>query len=215
MDAVVVDIDDTIVDTERRRHAAWCRVLDREIPLQEVESQGSLEILRKYGFSDRKIWRRFWMLTLCVEEGGADLLDLDKPIPYASRVLQKWNENYKLTYLTGRTKNMRQLTLDELRRFGFPTRGTELEMFTVKDWMNYFSSRSSVLKTRSRIFSRILKRHKVVRVVDDYPSFFTAYRKHPVPDKIGLLRKKRFSRQDYLTNGATRVVKNWKELLDE
>jgi hypothetical protein len=215
MDAVVVDIDDTIVDTERRRHAAWCRVLDREIPLQEVESQGSLEILRKYGFSDRKIWRRFWMLTLCVEEGGADLLGLDKPIPYASRVLQKWNENYKLTYLTGRTKNMRQLTLDELRRFGFPTRGTELEMFTVKDWMNYFSSRSSVLKTRSRIFSRILKRHKVVRVVDDYPGFFTAYRKHPVPDKIGLLRKKRFSRQDYLTNGATRVVKNWKELLDE
>ncbi len=215
MDAVVVDIDDTIVDTERRRHAAWCRVLGREIPLQEVESQGSLEILRKYAFSDRKIWRRFWMLTLCVEEGGADLLDLDKPIPYASRVLQKWNENYKLTYLTGRTKNMRQLTLDELRRFGFPTSGTELEMFTVKDWMNYFSSRSSVLKTRSRIFSRILKRHRVVRVVDDYPGFFTAYRKHPVPDKIGLLRKKRFSRQDYLTNGATRVVKNWKELLDE
>ncbi len=215
MDAVVIDIDDTIVDTERRRHAAWCRALDREIPLQEVESQGSLEILIKYGFSDKKIWRRFWMLTLCVEEGGADLLELDKPIPYASRVLQKWNENYKLTYLTGRTKNMRQLTLDELRRFGFPTSGTELEMFTVKDWMNYFSSRSSVLKTRSRIFSKILKRHKVIRVVDDYPDFFIAYRKHPIPDKIGLLRKKRFSRQDYLTNGATRVVENWKELLKQ
>lgn len=215
MDAVVVDIDDTIVDTERRRHAAWCRVLGREIPLQEVESQGSREILRKYGFSDRNIWRKFWMLTLCVEEGGADLLELDRPIPYASEVLQKWSENYKVTYLTGRTKNMRQLTLDELRRFGFPTSGTELEMFTITDWMNYFSLGSSVLETRSRIFSSILKRHKVIRVVDDYPGFFVAYREHPVPDKVGLLRKKRFSRQDYLANGATRVVENWKQLLEK
>ncbi len=84
MDAVVVDIDDTIVDTDLRRHAAWCRILGREIPLQEVESQSSREILRKYGFSDRKIWEKFWMLTLCVEEGGGDLLELDKPIPHAS-----------------------------------------------------------------------------------------------------------------------------------
>ncbi len=215
MDAVVVDIDDTIVDTERRRHAAWCRVLGRDIPMQEVESQGSREILRKYGFSDRNIWRRFWMLTLCVEEGGADLLELDRAIPYASEVLEKWSKNYKLTYLTGRTKNMRQLTLDELRRFGFPTSGTELEMFTITDWMNYFSSQSSVLETRSRIFSKILKRHKVIRVVDDYPGFFVAYRKHPVLDKVGLLRKKRFSRRDYLANGATRVVENWKQLLEK
>ena len=215
MDSVVVDIDDTIVDTERRRHAAWCRVLGREIPLEVVESQGSRQILRKYGFSDREVWKRFWMLTLCVEEGGADLLELDRPILHASGVLQKWSKNYKLTYLTGRTKNMRQLTLDELRRFGFPTSGTELEMFTISDWMNYFSSQSSVLETRSRIFSRILKRHNVIRVVDDYPGFFVAYRRHPVPDRVGLLRKKRFSRRDYLASGATRVVENWKQLLEK
>lgn len=215
MDAVVVDIDDTLVDTERRRYAAWCRVLGREIPKHEVESHGSLEILRRYAFSDKKIWKKFWMLTLCIEEGGADLLELDRPIPYASEVLQKWSENYKLIYLTGRTNNMRQLTLDELRRFSFPTSGTELEMFTFKDWMNYFSSQSSVVETRSMIFSRIWKRHNVVRVVDDYPGFFVAYRKHPVPDKVGLLRKKRFSRREYLANGATRVVENWKQLLEQ
>ena len=215
MDAVVVDIDDTIVGTDFRRHAAWCRILGREIPLQEVESQSSREILRKYAFSDRKIWKRYWMLTLCVEEGGADLLELDSPLPYASEVLQKWSKNYKLIYLTGRTKNMRQLTLDELRKFGFPTGGTELEMFTVNDWMSYFSSQSSVLETRSVIFSRILKRHNVIRVVDDYPGFFLAYRKHLVPDKVGLLRKKRFSRREYLDNGATRVVENWRQLLEQ
>jgi len=213
MDAIVVDIDDTIIDTERRRYAAWCRVLDREIPRQEVESQGSQEILKKYAFSNREIWEKFWMLTLCVEESGADLIDLDKPIPCASEVLQNWSKNYKLIYLTGRTENMRQLTLDELKKFGFPTHRTDLEMFTLNDWMNYFSSQSSVVDTRSTIFSKILKRYNVIRVVDDYPGFFAAYRKHPVPDKVGLLRKKRYSPQDYIANGATRVVENWKKLL--
>lgn len=215
MDAIVVDIDDTIVSTDRRRHAAWRRVLGREISLQEVESQGSREILRRYAFSNRKIWEKFWMFTLCVEEGGADLLELDKPIPHATETLQRWKEKYKLVYITGRTENMRQLTIDELRRFRFPTHETDLEMFTLKDWIRFFSSTASVLKTRSEIFSSILKRYNVVRVVDDYPGFFAAYRKYPVPDKVGLLRKKRFSRREYLDNGATRVVENWKQLLEQ
>lgn len=213
MDAVVVDIDDTLVSTDQRRHAAWCQVLGRDIPLHEVESHGSREILRRYGLSSR-IWKRFWMLTLCVEEGGADLLELDRPIPYASKVLQKWSETCKLVYLTGRTKNMRQLTLNQLRKFGFPTHETDLEMFILKDWIQFFHSTDSVLKTRSKIFSSISKRYNVMRVVDDYPSFFASYRRFPVPDKIGLLRKKRFSRRDYLDNGATRVIENWKQLLD-
>ncbi len=212
MDAIVVDIDDTIVDTDRRRHVAWRRVLGREIPLHEVESKGSLEILKKYAFSDKDIWRKFWMLTLCIEEGGADLLDLDSPIPSALEVLKKWGEGFKLVYLTGRTENMRQFTLDELEKFRFPTHGTDLEMFTLNDWMNYFSSRSSVVKTRSRLFSKISRRYNVIRVVDDYPGFFVAYKKHSVPDKVGLLRRKRYSPQDYLANGATRVVESWKEL---
>lgn len=214
MDAVVVDIDDTLIDTLHRRHAAWCRVLDREVPLHEVELQGSREILRKYAFSDEMVWRRFWMLILCVEKGGVDLLELDSPIPYASEVLQKWSESYKLVYLTGRTQNMRRLTLDQLRKFGFPTRGTELEMFTLKDWMQVFSSASSVIEARSKRFSSILKRHNVIRVVDDYPAFFGVYRKYPVPDRVGVLRKNRFSPRDYIDNGATRVVENQKQLLE-
>lgn len=212
MDAVVVDIDDTLVSTDRRRHAAWCRVLGREISLEEVESQGSREILRRYAFSSRNIWEKFWMLTLCVEEGGADLLELDKPVPHALEIIQRWKEKYKLVYITGRTENMRQLTIDELRRFGFPTHETELEMFALKDWIQFFSSTASVVKTRSKIFSSIFKRYNVVRVIDDFPGFFAAYREYTVPDKVGLLRKKRFSRQEYLDNGATRVIEKWKQL---
>jgi len=214
MDAIVVDIDDTLVDTEHRRNAAWRRVLGREIPMKVTESSGSREILRKYAFSDRRIWEKFWLLLLCLEEGGADLLKLDSPIPYASKVLRSWSASHKLIYITGRTENMRQLTLEELRRFGFPTSRADLEMFTLKDWISFLSSASSVIKTRSEVFSSILKRYNVVRVVDDFPDFFDAYKQFNVPDKVGLLRKKRFSRQDYLANGATRVVENWRQLIE-
>jgi hypothetical protein len=214
MDAIVVDIDDTIVGTDRRRQAAWCRVLGRDVSLQEVESQSSLEILRKYAFSDANTWKRFWMLTLCVEPDGADLLELDTPLPYAAAVLQKWSNNFKLVYFTGRTKNMRRLTLDELRRFEFPTDEAELEMFALQNWMSYFAAKTTVVEIRSILFSKLSKRHNVVRVIDDYPGFFEAYRRHPVPDKVGLLRKKRFSPQEYLDKGATRVVESWKQLLE-
>ena len=214
MDAIVCDIDDTLVNTEHRRNAAWRRVLGREIPMKVTESSGSREILRRYAFSDRRIWEKFWLLVLCMEEGGADLLELDRAIPYASEVLRNWGASHKLVYITGRTENMRQLTLDELRRFGFPTSRADLEMFTLKDWISFFSSASSAIKTRAEMFSSILKRYNVVRVVDDFPDFFDAYKKHHVPDKVGLLRKKRFSRQDYLANGATRVVENWRQLLE-
>lgn len=183
MEAFVVDIDDTLVDTERRRHSAWCRVLDREIPMEVTESSGSQEILRRYAFSDKDIWEKFWMTILCVEEDGADLLELDRPIPYATEVLRNWSENHKLIYLTGRTENMGQLTLDQLKKFKFPTKGADLEMLTLKTWTQFFSSTASVIKTRERIFSSILKRYNVIRVVDDYPSFFAAYRKHLVPDR--------------------------------
>lgn len=213
MDAVVVDIDDTIVSTDRRRHAAWCKVLGREIPFEDVESSSSEEILRKYAVFDRKIWKRFWMLVLCVDESGVDLLELDKPIHHAVEILKKWSRKSKLIYLTARTENMRQLTLHELRKFGYPTNDTELKMFALDDWMDY-SSISSVVKTRSMIFAEILGRCNVIRVVDDYPGFFAAYRDHSVPDRIGLLREKRFSREQYLSNGATRVIEGWAELAD-
>jgi hypothetical protein len=211
MDAVVVDIDDTIVSTDRRRHAAWCKVLGIEIPFQDVESSSSEEILKKYGGSDREIWKRFWMLVLCVDESGVKLLELDEPIPNAMEILKKWSRKSKLIYLTARTENMRHLTLYELRRFGYPTNDIELKMFTLDDWMEY-SSVSSVVKTRSMMLARILDRYNVIRVVDDYPGFFVAYRDHSVPDRIGLLREKRFSREQYLSNGATRVIEGWDEL---
>jgi len=209
---IVVDIDDTLVDTNKRRWTVWRNVLGQEIPMKEVERLGSLQILEKYGFGNKEVWERYWKILLCWEKNGNEVLELNKPIPFASKVLQKWCEKYKLVYLTGRSKNIYNLTLDELNRFDFPIAGVDLIMLNSKDWKDYFASKTTHKKLRTRLFTSISKRYKIEKVIDDYPSYFTVYKQFKVSERIGVLRAKRFSPKDYLTKGATKVT-TWKQLL--
>lgn len=211
---VVVDVDGTLVSTRRRIWSAWCNVLGHEIPIETVDSLGSRQILEKYGSSDPRLWRKFWAVLLCVDKVGIELLKLDEPVPFAANVLSKWIKQCVLIYLTGRPGIMRDATLEELKNLGFPTDGTQLAMFSLDDWQS-FSSVTSLVETRSKVFSSICRQYDVVRVVDDDPRFFTIYRQSGVPDRIGLLRLKRFSPQDYLSQGATRVIESWKQLCDD
>jgi predicted secreted acid phosphatase len=211
MICVVVDIDDTLVRTQRRVWNAWRIVLGHEIPMRELESLGSHRILEKYGSSNPELWKRFWSIMLCVEDVGGELLKLDEPMPFAAEVLQRWVKRSALVYITGRPETMRNLTLEELGNLGFPTDGADLAMFSLKDWEN-FSSITSLLDARSRVFSSIRKQYNVVEVVDDDPRFFAIYQRADVPERIGLLRRNRFSPEDYFSQGATRVIGSWKQL---
>jgi len=50
-------------------------------------------------------------------------------------------------------------------------------------------------------------------VVDDYPGYFPIYRQSGVPDRIGFLRPRKYSRQQYIERGAQgslRAGKNFK-----
>jgi hypothetical protein len=214
MIGVVVDIDDTLVDTDKRRWKVWCKILNREIPLETIRSLGSRQILERFAFSNKDIWKEYWGILLCWNESGSDIIELDKPIPFASQVLQKWNEEYKIIYLTGRSQNMRDLTLNELKKFNFPTENVDLVMISQKGWERYFAFKTTPTKLRARLFSSIIKRYKIFRVIDDYPVYFPIYKQFKILDRIGLLREKRFSPQDYLSQGATRVT-IWEKLLNE
>ena len=211
---LVVDIDDTLVNTDMRRWAVWCNVLGREIPLEEVEKLGSQQILEKYAFGDKKIWEKYWTILLCWDKAGNEFLELNKPIPFASHVLQKWGEEYELVYLTARSRNMQDLTLNELHKFGFPTVDVDLVMLSREDWKNYLTSKTSHVELRTRLFSALSKRYKIAKVVDDYPIYFTIYEGFKVSERIGLLRPKRFSQKDYLTQGATNVT-TWERLWND
>ena len=223
MGSVVVDIDDTLIDTGLRMQSVWRELLGREIPMEAVETMGLEQIFTEYASQEqmtrvRELQKRFWDILLCLEESGIESLRLHKPIPFASDVLQTWKRESDIVYLTGRTENMRSLTLEELRRFGFPTETAELFMFKPEDYARPKGedpSGPTLIDTKSELFSKICKRFNIVRVIDDYPGYFPIFKQFDVPDRIGFLRPKKYSPQHYIERGATRVIRSWRELEDD
>ncbi len=71
------------------------------------------------------------------------------------------------------------------------------------------------VEAKSKLFSSISKQYNVVRVVDDYPGYFPIYKQFDVPERIGFLRRKKYSLKQYIDRGATRVVESWKQLKDD
>ena len=223
MMSIVVDVDDTLINTERRMQGVWRELLGREVPMEAIETLGLVQIFEKFASSGQKaraneLRKRFWDILLCLENVGIELAELDEPIAFAAEVLQKWSKHCLLVCLTGRTENTRELTLDQLRKFGFPTDNIRLTMFNLEDYARARGLNplgSTQVEAKSRLFSSISKQYNVVRVVDDYPGYFTIYRQFGGPERIGLLRPKRYLRQDYIDRGATRVVESWKQLKDD
>lgn len=203
-----MDIDDTLINTDRRRWAAWRLVLNREIEFQAVRSSSSEKILKDFASGNKEQWKEFWEILLCWDERGIDILQLDEPIPLAAEVMQRWAKGFKIVYLTGRTSNMYELTLKELAKFGFPTVDVDLAMSP--DLEDYLSSPEG---TRRSLVTLIVDRSTMVMAVDDNPLYMTLYREFGIPQRIGFLRSERFSRNSY--QDATRIVDSWKELLTD
>jgi hypothetical protein len=223
MNRVIVDIDDTLIDTAQRTNMLWVLLLNREIPKEAVETMNLEQIFMKFATKEqisrvREFQKRYWDLLLCLDEAGVESLKLHEPMPYAADILQSWSKKAYLVYLTGRTENMRSITQNELKKFGFPTENTKLAMFRPEDYARPKGENPSgptLIDTKSRLCSDICKDSNVVRVIDDYPGYFPIFQQLAIPDRIGFLRPKKYKPQHYLDRGATRIVESWKELQDD
>ncbi len=218
---VVVDIDETLIHTSRRKHTVASRVLDAEIPFEAVETMSDKQLFEQYASPEQmtrqgEISRRFWDLLLCLDEGGLDLLHLDEAVPHAAEALRSWEGHCEIVYLTGRPEPMRSHTLEAIEGFGYPVEGTRLIMFEQADWESFLSgNRMALQETRERLFVSILEDGPVARVVDDFPGYFRTYSKYGVPDRVGLLFSPRRTLQRFLDRGATRVFEGWRPLIDD
>ena len=223
MASIVVDIDDTLISTDRRMQKVWRQVLGREVPLDAVRTLDLAEVFVKFASPEQKtradeFQKRFWDVLLCIEPGASESAKLHSALPFAADVLQTWSKNCRIVYLTGRTENTRDITLGELRRFGFPVNSAQLLMFDLKDYARVRGENPSgptLVDAKSRLLSSLPKEHNIVRVVDDYPGYFQIYKQHGIPDRIGLLRPERYSPQQYIDKGATRVIESWEQLRND
>jgi len=200
---ILLDVDDTLINTDGRKHAVWNGAIGLEIPRFEVESLSSREIAQRYRIEEG-LRVKFWRIMLCLDDVGERFLTFDEPIPNAVDVVREWSEHFDLMYITGRTENMRKLTVEELRKFGFPV--DEDGIYMCSDLQTFLTS---PLEVRKRIAEKITSERCVICVVDDYPKYFPVYAEL-IPLRIGLLRPKRHKPKDY--DEASLVVGGWKQL---
>ena len=221
MPKVVVDIDETLIHTSRRRHAVASRILGAEIPPEAVDAMSNQRLFEQYASPEQReregeLSRMYWDLLLCRDEMGLEFLHLDEAVPHAAEALRRWDGHCEIVYLTGRPESMRSHTLEALEGFGYPVEGTRLVMFELVDWENFLSgNRMALQEARQRLFISILEEGPVARVVDDFPGYFRTYTKYGVPDRIGLLFSPRRTLQRFLDRGATRVFESWRPLIDD
>jgi hypothetical protein len=207
----LVDIDDTLISTRKRTRGLWRHVLGCDVSEEEIETLTAQQIFGRYATEEqrprmRELQRLFTETMLCRNEEGLSLVETDEPIPYAAQALREWGG--PIVYITGRLEHIRDVTLGQLRRFGFPIEDVELHMFREEDWMG-----GGLGGARKRILEGIIERHRVVKVVDDFPGYFTVYAELGIPERIGLYRSRAHKPEDYMSKGATRVVESWRELV--
>ena len=218
---VVVDVDETLINTSRRKHTVACRVLGAEIPFEAGETLSDRQLFERYASPEQmthqgELSRMYWDLLLCLDERGLELLHLDEAVPHAAEALRSWEGHCEIVYLTGRPEPMRGHTIEALKGFGHPVEGTRLIMFQLADWEDFLSgNRMALQETRERLFSNILEDGPVARVVDDFPGYFRTYAKYGVPDRVGLLFSPRRTLQRFLERGATRVFESWEPLIGD
>jgi phosphoglycolate phosphatase-like HAD superfamily hydrolase len=218
---VVVDIDETLIHTSRRRHAVASQILGAEIPPEAVDAMSNQRLFEQYASPEQReregeLSRMYWDLLLCRDEMGLELLHLDEAVPYAAEALRSWEGHCEIVYLTGRPESMRDHTLAALEGFGYPVEGARLVMFELVDWESFLSgNRMALQEARERLFISILEEGPVARVVDDFPGYFRTYTKYGVPDRVGLLFSPRRTLQRFLDRGATRVFESWEPLVDD
>ncbi|MFH2110992.1 MAG: hypothetical protein ABIJ47_07010 [Candidatus Bathyarchaeota archaeon] len=209
--SLLVDIDDTLISTRKRTQGLWRHVLGCDVSEEEIETLTAQQIFGRHATEEqrprmRELQRLFTETMLCRNEEGLMLVEADEPIPYAAQVLRDWEG--PVVYITGRLEHIREATFSQLRRFGFPVEGAELHMFREEDWKG-----GGLGDARRRILEAILEKHRVMRVVDDFPGYFTVYAELGIPERIGLRSSSAHKPEDYMSRGATRVVEGWRELV--
>jgi phosphoglycolate phosphatase-like HAD superfamily hydrolase len=210
---LVVDVDDTLLDTTARMQAIWGELLGRVVPREAVESKDLRQLFTEYATGDQlreaeAYQRRFFRLLLCEEDKGLEFAELDTPIPGAAEALRTLADRHRIVYLTGRTENTRAQTLESLRRHGFPVDAAELLMVTTMDWHS-----GKANEARKRLLEKAAAGGDVSMVVDDYPGYFPLYVELGIPERVGLLKPGKYKPESYIERGATRVIEAWGELL--
>jgi len=130
MATIIVDIDNTILNNDRRKQAILRQKFNKTVELDEIEKDYCLSHVLADEKERQEFWRDFF---------SNDFLRFDEPVRNAANVLTDLAMNHEIVYLTGRHDDkatgdsMKQGTLASLRKFGFPIKGIEIRFKDKRD----------------------------------------------------------------------------------
>lgn len=115
--AIIVDIDNTILNNDRRKLEILNHRFHKQVTLDDVRKDFNLANVLVGDKEKEEFWRIFF---------SAEFLRFDEPVRFAAGVLSDLAKEYDIVYLTGRHDDkasgdsMRDATLDCLTKYGFP-----------------------------------------------------------------------------------------------
>jgi hypothetical protein len=204
--AILVDIDDCILDITVRKAKIFSLILGKRFKREQVIGKKVVEFLREH-VNENEILeyrKRFWEIAFCIDPLGIELLKHDKPVPYSRVVLKRLSKYFEIIYITNRLESMKDITINELKRYNFPNY-----------YKAYFASDSYMLKdikiTRSDTLSKLPKEFDYICVIDDMPDNFPLYKSLEIPIIIGFMKYIVLDENLFKKNGASYVIKDWKD----
>jgi len=202
---ILVDIDDCIIDVSKRKAAIYSYLLNKKIKVNEVIGKRTSEFLREHVKEDlvEEYRVKFWEIALCLDEIGKKFLNLDRPVPYAKQVLKKLSKKYNIIYISNRIESMKDITIEELKKFDFPS-PTSVYHADDSTFLN------SLQVGRINVLSKLPK-VKIFTVIDDLPENYIHYKQLNVNYIIGFLKYIVLDKKKFYEMGANFVIESWKD----
>ncbi len=203
--AVIIDIDDCILNLTKRKSAIFSYLLKRKITVSEVIGKRTVDVLRKYLPEDKisEYRFKFWEIALCINEVGKKFIDLDEPVPFSRYIIKKLSKKYEIFYITNRIESMKDITTYTLKKFNFPYYENNIHA----DDYTFYKNENG----RKSIISKLPKEYEYLLVVDDLPENFQFYKEINVNEIIGFMKYIILDKKLFYENGATLVIESWKD----
>jgi len=203
--ALLVDVDDCILDVTRRKRAIFKLLLGRNLKIKEIIGKRTAEVLANYVQREKipEYRYKFWSIALCIDPIGKNYIHLDRPVPYSRYILRKLAKKYEIFYITNRLESMHEITMNTLKKFNFPF---YWNLFSADDYT--FIKNENGRKT---VLAKLPRDKEYIAVVDDLPENFTYYKQLNIPEIIGFMRFIVLDKDKFFEAGATYVMCDWKE----
>ncbi|HLI46344.1 MAG TPA: hypothetical protein VKU94_04045 [Geobacterales bacterium] len=203
--SILIDVDDCILDVTRRKRAIFSILLGRRITIKEIIGKRTVEVLINYLPKEKvsEYRHKFWSIALCVDPIGKEFIHLDRPVPFSRRILRILSRKYEIFYITNRIASMHEITLNTLKKFGFPF---YWNLISADDY-TFLKSENG----RKTVIAKLPKDREYIAVVDDLPENYTYYKQMNIPEIIGFMKYIVLDERKFLENGATYVMSDWRE----